>query len=127
MSIVLVVDDNPTMVEMISTVLRIHGHEPTTALSGEQALQIVSQRRPDLILLDLTMPGMDGLETLRSLRAMPEGADIPVVMVTAAPEADLEERVLLCGGNATLHKPVGMDTLMATVARYTPVSDRIAA
>lgn len=127
MTMVLVVDDNTTMLEMISTVLSIHGYEPQSALSGEQALRLVAQRPPDLILLDMTMPGVDGLETLRRLRAMPEGGDIPVVVVTAAPELDLEERVLLAGGNATLHKPVGMDTLVGTVARQIQAAQRMVA
>ncbi len=127
MATVLVVDDNPTMVEMISTVLKIHGYEPQAALSGEQALGLVAQRQPDLILLDMSMPGLDGLETLRRLRGMPEGEDIPVVVVTAAPEIDLEERVLLAGGNATLHKPVGMDVLVGAVARQVQAAQRMAA
>ncbi len=127
MTKVLVVDDNPTMVEMISTVLKIYGYEPQSALGGEQALGLVAQGCPELILLDLTMPDMDGLETLRRLRAMPEGEDVPVVVVTAAPELDLEERVLLAGGNATLHKPVGMETLVDAVARQIHLAERMAA
>lgn len=127
MTMVLVVDDNSPMVEMISTVLSIHGYEPQSALSGEQALGLVAQRPPDLILLDMTMPGLDGLETLQRLRAMPEGRDIPVVVVTAAPELDLEERVLLAGGNATLHKPVGVDALVGMVARQIQAAHRMAA
>lgn len=127
MTTVLVVDDNPTMVEMISTVLTIHGYEPRFALSGEQALGLVAQQQPDLILLDMTMPGLDGLETLRRLREIPEGRDIPVVVVTASPELDLEERVLLAGGSATLHKPVGMDALVGAVARQIQAARRMAA
>jgi CheY-like chemotaxis protein len=73
------------------------------------------------------MPGLDGLETLRRLRAMPKGGDVPVVVVTAAPEIDLEERVLLAGGNATLRKPVGIEALLDTVVRQIHQGERMAA
>ena len=115
MATVMVVDDNPTMVEMLSMALNIFGHNVLTAYSGEEALQRIPSEGPDLVFLDLTMPGIDGYETLRCLRAMPAGGEVPVFVITAAAEADLEERVLLAGASGLLRKPIQMETLADVV------------
>ncbi len=111
MATVMVVDDNPTMVEMLSMALNIFGHNALTAYSGEEALERIPGDLPDVVLLDLTMPGIDGYETLRRMRAMPAGRTLPVFVITAAAELDLEERVLLAGGTGLLRKPIQMETL----------------
>jgi len=108
---VMVVDDNPTMVEMLSMALNLFGHNALAVYSGEEALERIPADLPDVILLDLTMPGIDGYETLRRLRAMPVGNTLPVYVITAAAELDLEERVLLAGGTGLLRKPIQMETL----------------
>jgi CheY-like chemotaxis protein len=112
---VMVVDDNPTMVEMLSMALNIFGHNALTAYSGEEALERIPFEAPEVVFLDLTMPGIDGYETLRRLRAMPAGGDVPVFVITAAAEADLEERVLLAGASGLLRKPIHMETLADVV------------
>lgn len=111
MATVMVVDDNPTMVEMLSMALNIFGHNALAAYSGEEAVERVPTDAPDLMLLDLTMPGIDGYETLRRLRAIPEAESLPVFVITAAAELDLEERVLLAGASGLLRKPIQMETL----------------
>jgi CheY-like chemotaxis protein len=115
---VMVVDDNPTMVEMLSMALNIFGHNALAAYSGEEALERIPEHLPDLVLLDLTMPGIDGYETLRRLRACPETEELPVYVITAAAELDLEERVLLAGGTGLLHKPIQMETLADLVENH---------
>jgi len=112
---VMVVDDNPTMVEMLSMALNLFGHNALAVYSGEEALERIPADLPDVILLDLTMPGIDGYETLRRMRAMPTGNTLPVFVITAAAELDLEERVLLAGGTGLLRKPIQMETLADTV------------
>jgi two-component system NtrC family sensor kinase len=114
----MVVDDNPTMVEMISMALNIFGHNALAAYSGEEALEQIQDDVPDLILLDLTMPGIDGYETLRRLRACPKTEQLPVYVITAAAELDLEERVLLAGGTGLLRKPIRMETLADLVETH---------
>jgi CheY-like chemotaxis protein len=115
---VMVVDDNPTMVEMLSMALNIFGHNALAAYSGEEALERILENVPDLMLLDLTMPGIDGYETLRRLRACPETETLPVYVITAAAELDLEERVHLAGGTGLLRKPVQMETLADLVESH---------
>jgi CheY-like chemotaxis protein len=115
----MVVDDNPTMVEMLSMALNIFGHNALAAYSGEEALQQIPCTHPDLVLLDLTMPGIDGYETLHRLRAHPESRDLPVYVITAAAELDLEERIHLAGGTGLLRKPIQMETLADLVDAHT--------
>lgn len=115
MARVLIVDDEITTVDMLSKALELFGHEPLPAYDGQDALRSLAQSIPDLILLDLMMPGMDGYETLRRVREIPGGHDLPVVIVTASPDPDLEQRVSAAGGNGCLRKPVDLDLLSRTV------------
>ena len=124
MAEILIIDDNQTLLEMVSTALRFFGHAPTLALSGEQGLAMLDRGLPDLVLLDLTMPGMDGYETLRRLRELDGGAGIPVLVLTAAAELDREERIRLAGATGCLHKPVEMDALAQAVRKYARHSRR---
>jgi CheY-like chemotaxis protein len=108
---VLVVDDDPNTVEMLSKALSLFGHQPERAFSGEEALDQVSERLPDVVLLDLMMPGIDGYETLRRLRGLPGGNQVPVIVVTASSEPDLEQRVAAAGATGCLRKPVQLSVL----------------
>jgi sigma-B regulation protein RsbU (phosphoserine phosphatase) len=111
MARVLIVDDDQMTVEMLGMAVGLFGHEPWQALSGQQALEIIAARCPDVVLLDLMMPGMDGHETLRRVRAMPGMAQLPVFVVTASADRDLEEGVIAIGATAFVRKPVDLDTL----------------
>ncbi len=80
---ILCIEDEAEMIELMRLVLEREGFEVIGAMGGEQGLKVVKQEKPDLILLDLMMPGMDGWEVYRQMRADKELADIPVVIVTA--------------------------------------------
>ncbi len=80
---ILCIEDEPEMIELMRLVLEREGFEVTGAVGGEQGLQAMRQTKPDLILLDLMMPGIDGWEVYRQMRADKELMDIPVVIVTA--------------------------------------------
>mgnify|MGYP001590389645 FL=1 len=80
--VVLIVDDTPDNLAMLSDALDDAGYMVLVALDGLSALNRVQRRRPDLILLDAMMPGLDGFETCRRLKALPASADIPVVFMT---------------------------------------------
>ncbi len=117
MAKILIVDDDAMTVEMLSMALSLFGHSPLRAYRSEEALHEASAQRPDLILLDLMMPGVDGYETLRRLRALPEAKHCPILVVTASAEADVEERVILAGANGCLHKPIDLDVLEKEIER----------
>lgn len=86
MSKILIVEDEPDIAELLAYNLHQAGFETITAFNGEDALRHVNKRSPDLILLDLLLPGVDGLEICRMLKGNPMTADIPVIMLTAKGE-----------------------------------------
>ena len=118
MARVLIVDDNQTMAKLISLLVEERGHMPLIAHNGRQALEVVAEQCPDLMLLDLMMPDMDGMETLRRLRSMPGGHKLPVIVVSAREEEDLQ-KAMRAGGNAYLQKPVESKPLLDLIASMT--------
>jgi len=112
---VLVVEDEPDLQTLLATSLGREGFEIDLANSGEQAIRLAQSRRPRLVLLDLMLPGMDGLEVYRQLRAEPETAGIPVVIVSARTEdADVVTGLEL-GADDYVSKPFSLRVLMARV------------
>ena len=83
MSLVLVVDDNPDSVRIVESILKGNGYEVVAATSGQEALAAIDKKPPSVILLDVMMPGMSGLEVLEKLRAQPKNGRIPVILLTA--------------------------------------------
>ncbi len=120
MARLLIVDDDRTLVSLLSQMVAINGHTSVGAYGGQQALDVVASQPVDLMLLDLMMPDIDGFETLRRLRSLPKGKDLPVVVVTAMPDPDIDERVERAGGNACLRKPVDFDTLASAIDSHLP-------
>jgi CheY-like chemotaxis protein len=102
---VLVVDDDPVIVELLVLNLELEGHEAITAKDGHEALAIARGAGPDLLLLDVMMPGLDGFGVCRELRKDPSTADLPVVLLSArAQESDLV-RGTAAGADAYVTKP----------------------
>jgi len=113
--LILVVDDVPDNVEILQLRLESQGYEVITAGDGEDALAIVRERLPDLILLDIQMPKLDGIETVKRLKADPGLPFIPVIMVTARADAKDVVAGLEAGGDDYLTKPVDQAALLARV------------
>jgi DNA-binding response OmpR family regulator len=80
---ILIVDDDETMVNLLATILEIEGFTAWKALDGQSALDLISRELPDLVLLDIMMPGIDGFEVLARLRSDPRTEELPVIMLTA--------------------------------------------
>ena len=121
---ILVVDDSPTENFKISGVLKRHGHEVLAAESGEQALQVARDSQPDLIRMDIVMPGLNGFQATRQLPRDPATSAIPVVMLTAkSQEADRiwGERQ---GARGYLVKPVEDSVLVATISQVLAEASR---
>jgi adenylate cyclase len=112
---VLVVDDNPTNIDIIETRLASHGYHILTAADGEEALAAAREHKPDLILLDVMMPKMDGIEVCRTLKADQSLPFIPIILVTA--KGDTRDIIagLDAGGDEYLTKPVDTAALVARV------------
>jgi len=112
---ILIVDDNPVNLDIFQTRLAVHGYELLTGTDGEEALAIAREHCPDLILLDVMMPKVDGIEVCRRLKADPSLAFMPIIMVTA--KADSKDIVvgLEAGADEYLTKPVDQAALVARV------------
>lgn len=116
--LVLIVDDVPRNLQLLGRVLTEHHFEVVAASSGEKALARAAARRPDLVLLDLMMPVMDGMEVCRRLREQPSTADVPVVFLTAANESELAARALAAGAVDYIVKPFNIPELLARVRTH---------
>jgi sigma-B regulation protein RsbU (phosphoserine phosphatase) len=113
--LILIVDDNPAILDILQTRLAANHYEIITATDGEAGLAMAREKQPDLILLDIMMPKMDGIEVCRHLRADPSLPFMPIIMVTA--KADSKDVVagLEAGGDEYLTKPVDQAALVARV------------
>lgn len=114
--LVLIVDDYRDCCEMYRTYLALRGFDVVTASSGVEALRIAADVAPDVILMDLSLPGLDGYEVTRQLKALPATRSIPVIALTAQSPSPLEQMTEL-GFEATIIKPCLPDTLAAEVDR----------
>lgn len=123
-SLILVVDDDPNSREIVQTFLESRGYVVETAANGQAALASVQQRAPDLILLDVMMPGMDGWEVARTLKDHADYADIRVVMMTARSDFSDKQKGLQAGADDYLVKPIQLEDLGTTVKRNLEVRSR---
>ena len=112
---VLVVDDHILNVKLLEAKLQVVGFTVDTAMNGEEALAKVAAERPNLVLLDVMMPGMDGYEVCRRLRANPATAGLPVIMVTALDKESDREAGMAAGAEEYLLKPFAPDQLTERV------------
>ena len=114
----LVVDDEPTITEVLSRYLERAGYETRVAADGPQALELAGDRRPDLVILDLMLPGIDGLEVMRRLRLLDEGgagARVPIILLTARGEESDRIVGLRLGADDYVVKPFSPNELVARV------------
>jgi CheY-like chemotaxis protein len=122
---VLIVDDNPVNLRLTEVVLKGARHEVHTARDAESALEAIASIRPGLILMDIQLPGMDGLELTRRLRADPDTRDIVIVATSAYAMASDKRKAREAGCDGYIVKPIDVRTLPETVSVY--LRDRRAA
>ena len=112
---ILIVDDEPESVKLIGLMLQRQGYEIATAQTGAQALERVLSESPDLVILDIMMPDMDGYEVCRRLRANPDTTDLPIIMFTAKTQVDEKVAGFQAGADDYLTKPIHPDELASHV------------
>lgn len=117
MARILIIDDEKLIVKATSLVIRLSGYEVLTAYNGEEGLKIVQEMKPDLILLDIMMPGMDGWQVLSRLQANEETRGIPVIVFTAKEYLKGKQKSLEAGAVDYISKPFEADELMDAIAR----------
>jgi CheY-like chemotaxis protein len=115
---ILIVDDNPINLRLLRTLLVAEGYVVRTAMDAEEALTVLEDFEPDLILMDLQLPGMDGLELTRRLKANPRTKDTLVLAVTAYAMKGDSQRVLSSGCDGYVAKPIDTRTLPALLASH---------
>lgn len=116
--VILVVDDQPENIDVLSSILR-SDYKVKAATNGEKALQIALQKDlPDLIMLDVMMPGIDGYEVCRRLKQDERAGDVPVIFVTALQGEKDREMATISGGVDYINKPVKPEEVRVKVSRY---------
>jgi two-component system, cell cycle response regulator DivK len=115
---ILVVEDNPLNLKLVRDVLQFAGYDVIEAQSGEEGLRAAREDPPDLVLMDLQLPGIDGTETLRRLRQGPLGRDVPVVAVTAFAMAEDRARASLAGFDGYVEKPISVRELPGQIEAF---------
>jgi CheY-like chemotaxis protein len=115
---ILIAEDNEKNIKLFREVLQLSGFETLEASTGEQAIELATRHTPDLVLMDIRLPGTDGIEALRRLREDERTADIPVVALTAQAMAGDRERFLEAGFNGYVSKPVNIVDFIATVRHH---------
>jgi DNA-binding response OmpR family regulator len=113
---ILAVDDSPTILEMIKAILMADGYEVITATDGTEALETARAERPDLILLDVMLPKLDGYRVCRLLKFDQNYKHIPIIMLTAKTEEQSMATGIRTGADQYLTKPVDPDTLLSAIA-----------
>jgi two-component system response regulator VicR len=116
MATILVVDDEEPVVDLLTDMLQEEGHSVVPAYNGRVALQLVNERRPDLVISDVMMPFVDGLQLSRTIREEYDAERLPIILMSAALPPNLEE----CGANAFLGKPFDIDRFDQLVSTYVP-------
>ena len=114
---VLVVDDDEFQHKIVSKILENENYHLVFAAGGVEALSVLRKTRPDLILMDVMMPGMDGLEVMRQMQTVPRLAGIPVIMITGKGEKNTVTESLKAGATDFMVKPFARDTLLGKVAK----------
>jgi two-component system cell cycle response regulator DivK len=116
--VILVVEDNDRNLKLLRDVLEYAGYEVRTARTAEDGITLAVSEPPDLVLMDLQLPGIDGIEALRRLRESQRTAGIPVVAVTAQAMKEDRERVLEAGFNGYVEKPISVRAFPDQVRRF---------
>lgn len=114
---VLIVDDEPHMLRVTELSIKKGGYEIVIGRNGKQALELAAREKPSLIVMDVSMPEMDGLTALTQLKAAPETASIPVIMLTVRGQAMTRHQAELSGAAVYLTKPFSPSQLLAEVKR----------
>src|SRR5258707_8260466 len=102
----LIVDDEPFTVDMLETFLQLNGFETVGAFNGEDGLVLIQVERPEIVILDLMLPDIEGYEVCQRLRSQPQSASLPVLVLSARAESASKEKAMAAGADAYMVKPV---------------------
>lgn len=115
---ILIVEDNDLNMKLFNDLLQAHGYETMQTMDGREVLQMVKERRPDLIIMDIQLPEISGLEVTKMLKADDSLKDIPVIAVTAFAMKGDEEKIREGGCEGYIAKPISVPVFLETVAKF---------
>ena len=118
MSTILIVEDNEKNMKLVRDILRHKGHATLEAVTGEECVRLARERRPDLVLMDIQLPDIDGIAALRRIRADPSLDAIPVLAVSASVMPDEQQKIVASGFDAFITKPINLKQFLDTVQRF---------
>ena len=117
MSVILIVEDNERNLKLVRDVLQVKGYTTLEAVTGEDGVKLAVEQKPDLVLMDIQLPGMNGIEALGVLRANPVTARIPVIAVTASVMQQDRKQITEAGFDAYVGKPINLKEFLDAVRK----------
>jgi two-component system cell cycle response regulator DivK len=117
MSLVLIVEDNEKNMKLARDILNAKGYETVEAVTGEEGVKLAKEKKPDLVLMDIQLPGINGIEAFKQLRADAKTARIPVIALTASVTPTDRSQITAAGFDAFVSKPISLKEFVATVKR----------
>jgi two-component system, cell cycle response regulator DivK len=120
---VLVIEDNEQNLYLVTFILEKHGYEVHAARNGQEGIDLSASVKPDLILLDIQLPMMDGYTVARLLRTIPELAQVPIIAVTSYAMAGDREKALGAGCTGYIEKPINPDTFIQEIEAHLPLKN----
>ena len=115
MSLVLIVEDNEKNMKLVRDILQAKGYETAEAVNAEDGIKLALERVPDLVLMDIQLPGMNGMEALKVLRSEPKTAKVPVIAITASVMTQDRKQIMDTGFDGFIEKPINLKEFLATV------------
>lgn len=119
MAKILIIDDDATMTELLKTLVKMDGHAPTAVNDSKKAMEIAGVVEPDLITLDLMMPGLSGFDLCELLHQDPRFAATPIIIVSARDDSESKQRALRAGAVDYMTKPFDADEFMQKIQEWT--------
>ena len=117
MKTILIVEDNEKNMKLVRDILRHQGHETVEAVAGEEGVRLAVERRPDLVLMDIQLPDIDGIEALGRIRKDASLDSVAVIAVSASVMPDDQQKIVASGFDAFVTKPINLKQFLATVQR----------
>ncbi len=115
---ILVVEDNKANMYLISFILKESGYEVIEARSGEEGVELAVKEKPDLVIMDIQLPGIDGLEATKRIRESEANEELPIIVLTSYAMAGDKEKALKASCTEYIEKPINPETFMAEIEKY---------
>lgn len=118
MSVILIIEDNDNNMMLLRDILEFKGYEVLAATNGAEGVRLALERKPDLVLMDIQLPDIDGMTAFAQIRADPDAQDIRVLAVSASVMPDDQQRIAASGFDAFITKPISVKNFVQTIERF---------